>query len=105
MKRLLLALMLALMPLSLTACNLLPPPVTSAPTLIDEKVMLAAELTFNTAAKAYLEMVDNDQLSAATKTKAKAGLNKAYDLLVVLRKTRSVVDAANFEAVIKEFYQ
>ena len=101
MRKILLAIALATTSLSLTACSFDQTPVVSTRvTLIDEKALIAAELAWNTAAKTYIEMVENGQLTGDKKLAARNGLNKAYDLLVIVRKTRAVADLNAFNSLV-----
>lgn len=100
MKRILMAITLAFVGVSVTACNVEPPVISTQRTLIDEKALIAAELAWNTAAKTYIEMVENGQLTGVKKTTARNGLNKAYDLLVIVRKTRAITDLDAFNSLV-----
>ena len=101
MRKILLAIALATTSVSLTACSFDQAPVVSTrATLIDEKALIAAELAWNTAAKTYIEMVENDQLTGDKRAATRNGLNKAYDLLVIVRKTRAITDLNAFNSLV-----
>lgn len=104
----LLGIMIAAACLTLAGCNtlgqVLPPLGTSVATstALDEKALYAAEASYNVAATAYLEAVENGLVTPAVKAQVKPLLVKAYDALKAVRAAYHAGNAANFSAQVAE---
>ncbi len=75
-------------------------------TLIDEKLLVAAETAYNVPAHAYVTADGNKQLSPALKARVKPLLQSAYRALKLARASYAVGDASGFNrqfAALKSF--
>jgi flagellar basal body rod protein FlgF len=69
-------------------------------TLIDEKVIYAAELAYNLPAHAYLTALKNGKISDDVKALVKPKLVKMYDLLKAVRAAKGSVNC-DFNAMLE----
>ena len=70
-------------------------------TVIDEKALAVAELTYNTAANAYIELSLSGVLTGDDKEKAKNAMVESYSALLIARKAYTIGDADTFELKTK----
>ncbi len=71
-------------------------------TSLDEKALYAAEASYNVAATAYLEAVENGLITPAVKAQVKPMLVQAYEALKLVRTAYHAGNAANFSAQVAE---
>lgn len=74
----------------------------AASTTLDEKALYAAEASYNVAATAYLEALENGLVTPAVKAQVKPMLVKAYEALKAVRVAYRAGNAANFSAQVAE---
>ena len=98
MKRIFIAMALAASSISMASCAVLEPANSASITVLDDKLLYAAEAVYNVPAFAYVEADSRNQLPDALKAQIKPKMQKLGELLDKARSAHSLGNAIAFNA-------